>query len=284
MSPQAVNQVASLFGIPQLKNAPSELVERIRSYSPGNTPFWRAVAALTVASSLPDLPIFAEQRVKLRHILHWRRGERIATVGPKGQEDVLRLIFDVDGIREIERFCQKPQCKERHKDNPRFAYVLLGTKPDELALDKKHGEFSRRLAYCRNGLLRLAFDADDVYYDNNYEIQVPFLPRIWNTLTAPDLIDCNDLYHKEMYKVFSTGYYISLNSVPGLTFVYRGYRLVAIHPHRGDDVEMNVPKVLSSSSSRTQEACFFLPVTKEDAILGIGVGTAQDAFFVVVRF
>ncbi|ESA42921.1 uncharacterized protein NCU06320 [Neurospora crassa OR74A] len=283
MSPQAVNQVASIISIPQLKNFPSELVERIRSYSPGDTPFWRAVAALTVASSLPDLPVFAEQRVKIRHILHWKRGGQIVTVGPRGQDDVLRLTFDVDGIREIERFCQRLQCEERQKHNRRFAYVLLGTKRDELALDKKHGEFSRRFAYCRNGLLRLAFDADDIYFDNKHEVLLPFLPRIWNTPTPPDLTNCNYLYHEECFKVFSTGYYISLDSISGLTFVYRGKELVAIHPRRGDDVEMNCPKVPSSSSPKIQEACFFLPVSKEDTILGIGVGIYQNAFVVVVK-
>lgn len=283
MSPQAVNQVSSIISIPQLKKFPSELIERIRAYSPGNTPFWRAVAALTVATSLPDLPIFAEQRVKIRHILHWKRGEQIATVGPRGQDDVLRLTFDVNGIREIERLSRQPQCEERQKHNRRFAYILLGTKRDELALDKKHGDFSRGFAYCRNGLLRLVFDADDIYHDYKHDVQLPFLPRLWNTPTPSDLTNCNYLYHEESYKVFSTGYYVNLDSISGLTFVYRGKELVAIHPHRGDDVEMNCPKVPSSGSSRIQEACFFLPVSKEDAILGTGVGIYRNGFVVVVR-
>ncbi|EGZ73344.1 hypothetical protein NEUTE2DRAFT_127701 [Neurospora tetrasperma FGSC 2509] len=261
MSPQAVNQVASIVSIPQLKNFPSELVERIRLYSPGNTPFWRAVAALTVASSLPNIPIFAEQRVKIRHILHWKRGEQIATVGPRGQDDR----------------------SNGFASNRRFAYVLLGTKRDELALDKRYGECSRRLAYCRNGLLRLAFDADDIYHDNEHGVRIPFLPRIWNTPTPPDLTNCIYLYHGDIFKDFATGYYISLDSISGLTFVYRGKELVAIHPHRGDDVEMNCPKVLSSGSSKIQEACFFLPVSKEDAILRIGVGIYKNAFVVVVK-
>ncbi|KAK3339486.1 hypothetical protein B0H65DRAFT_580926 [Neurospora tetraspora] len=274
ISLQAVNQVASIINIPQLINFSSELVERIRSYLPGNALFWRAVAALTVASSLPDLPISAEQRVEIRHILHWERGEEIATIGPRGQHDVLRLTFDVDGIREIERFCQQPQCEDWQMNNRRFAYALLDTKRDE---------FSRRFVYCRNGLLRLLLDADDKYYDHDHDMDIPFLPRVWDTPTPPDLTMSNNLFHHELFEVFSTGHYVSLDSISGLIFVYRGKELVAIHPHRGDDVEMDCPKTSASGSSRVQEACFFLPVTKEDTILGIGVGDYQNAFVVVVK-
>ncbi|KAK3400366.1 hypothetical protein B0T20DRAFT_408489 [Sordaria brevicollis] len=281
ISPEAVKQVASVIGVPQLSDLPAELVERIRSYSQKNTLFWRAVAALTVASSLANLPIFPEQEVQIRHILHWKRGEEIVEVGPSGPDDVLRLTFDVDGIREIERLGQRPQVEEPQKDNPRFAYVLLGTKRTKYALDRRMGEFSRRWAYCKNGLLRLGFDADDPYMTNKYGVKLPFLPRIWNTPTPPDLTNCDYLFHEESIKVMSTGYYISLNSITGLTFVYRGTDLVAIHPHRGDYIEMNCPKVMGPYNK--QEACFFLPVSKEDTILGIGVGIYGNAFVVVVK-
>lgn len=75
-------------------------------------------------------------------------------IGPEGQDDVLRLTFDVDGIREVERFCgQPPPREEWQKHNPRFAYVLLGTRPRHLALDKRYGQFSSRwptaeMAFC----------------------------------------------------------------------------------------------------------------------------------------
>lgn len=276
ISPQAVNRIASVIGLPRLVNFPSELVERIRSCSVGNAPFWRAIAALIVASSLPDLATFPKQEVELCHILHWKRGQEIETVGPVGQHDVLRLTFDVDGIREIERFCQQPQAEDWQKNNRRFAYALLDTSEGDY-------RFPRRLVYCKNGLLRLTFDASNVHPDYQPRVPIPCVPRIWDTPTPPDFTLSDDLFNFEDVDV-ATGHFVSLDTISGLTFVYRGKDLVAIYPYHGDEVDMTYPRTSPSGSSKIPEACFFLPVTKEDTILGIGVGSYQNAFVVMVCF
>lgn len=277
ISPQAVNRIAPIIGVPQLVNFPSELVERIRSYSPGNAPFWKAIAALTVASSLPDFATFPKQEVELQRILHWKRGGEIETVGPVGRHDVIRLTFDVDGIREIERFCKQPECEGWQKNNRRFAYAAL------LPTSNGDRRLSRRLAYCKNGLLRLTFDRTNIHRDSQPYSNPPGLPRIWDTPTPPDLGIFPNLYDHEDIDI-STGHFINLDTITGLTFVYRGKDLAAIYPHHGDYVDMTYPKTSPSGSSKIPEACFFLPVTKEDTVLGIGVGSYQNAFVVVVCF
>lgn len=270
---EAVKKVASIYNIRQLTTFPTELVERIRSYSSGEPIFWRAVTALTMALSLSIFPAIDEQRVELTKLCHWERGGTIQTSGSEGRTtDVLRITFDIDGVRKIERFPRWPTCEKQPRTDGRFSWVLLEIDGNEIR-DKT--------AYCQDGLLRFSFD------DNGRAYVHEDLPLIWDTPTPPNLDSIEYVADKFLFPIaggydgsFAAGHLINLDSISGLTFVYEGKMLMAIHSHCGD--EINNFGIPVGSRNGQQQACFFLPVTENDKIMAIGIGNFPRAFVVVV--
>lgn len=273
---EAVRKVASIYNIRQLTNFPTELVERIRSYSPGEPVFWRAVTALTVALSLSNFPVIDEQRVELTKVSHWERGGTIQTSGPEGRTtDVLRITFDIDGVRKIERLPRWPNCEKQLKTDERFAWVIL---------EIDGVEIRDKMAYCQGGLLRFSWG------DTSRALAHSIPPMIWDTPTPPDLHNIEYNADKFYFPFFGGGYggsfeaghLINLDSISGLTFVYEGKELTAIHSHCGDAINnFGIPV---GSRYGQHQACFFLPVTKEDKIMAIGIGCYPRALVIVVSF
>lgn len=170
---EAVKRIASICEIRQLENLPMEMVERIRSHSLGTPLFWRAVTALTVASSLSNLPVIDEQRVGLNKVSRWERGGTIQILGPNSRpSDVLRITFGVDGVRRIERLPQWPTCEKQQQTNERFIWILFEVGSPGIR---------DRTAYCQYGLLRFCFDNPSSGRAPRHDV----LPTIWDTPNLP---------------------------------------------------------------------------------------------------
>lgn len=271
---EAVRKVASIYKMRRLATFPTELFERIRSYSSGEPIFWRAVTAMTVALSLSNFPAIDEQRVGLTKVSHWERGGTIKSSGPEGRStDVLRITLDIDGVRKIERLPQWPKCEKQLSTDWRYSWVIFAISGDEIR-DKT--------AYCQDGLLRFSFDdTARAPYVHDY------LPLVWDTPTPPDLYSIHYVADKFLFRMvganngtFTAGHIINLDSISGLTFVYEGKKLMAIYSHRGDDINnFGIP---AHSDNGLQQACFFVPVTEQDKIIAIGTGDFPRAHVVVV--
>ncbi|KAK3400350.1 hypothetical protein B0T20DRAFT_496797 [Sordaria brevicollis] len=280
LSTEAITKVASIYVLDQLANLPMELMALIRSYSPGTLLFWRAVTALTLASSLSNLPAIHEQRVGLGNIrdtpLYWKIGGSIRIPKAKVRpNDILRITLSPVGVRKIERLPRWPTCKKesprQQKANKRFAWILCRVGCPATR---------NQTAYCQDGLLRFCFD--------NPGAPLKVVLPIWDTPMPPNLVKARDRginFHwviDKRYEIesFMKGHLINLDAISGLTFVYEGKKLVAVHSHRGDETnDFGVPV---GSRNGLQQACFYLPVNGEDKIMAIGTQNT-DAFVIIVE-
>ncbi|KAK3400349.1 hypothetical protein B0T20DRAFT_349963 [Sordaria brevicollis] len=261
MCPEAMERVASIYNMHQLANLPAELVEQIQAYSPGYTTFWGSVAAMTVASCLSNITPLDEQHTVFDRILYWERGGRIQNSGPAGPEDVLRLEYDMDGVRRIERLPRRPDFKRLENLNGKLGWAIV-------ELDD---EDDRGIApFCKDGYLR---------FNTNGHSRTH---RIWSTPTPPVSYEscwvstCQELPPSAHQK----GYLADLASVSGLTFNYNDDDLCGIHLHRGKDIQA---LFWNPWCTPDKAACFFLPVDGKDKIMAIGVRAYWNALVIIVK-
>lgn len=289
--PEAVQRIASLHNMPQMANIPVELVERILSHSPEYTTFWGAVAALTMASYVvSNITVLDEQRVALNRVLSWERGGKIHVQDPAPTEepphtDFLRITYDADGVRKVERLSQWPNCEKRgqlNTSNKRLAWVIVNIHNDAF----NHKDVT---VTCKDGFLR--FDSERVWSPGH------LYHRTWDTPTPPESSSTwpFELKMWEHYDLpaFQTGHLVNLDSISGITFAYAADSLVAIYPHPKTSSEIKkknpyqptIPLTRPWSERKDHPySYFFLPVTEEDKIMAFGVRDYRNADVIVVSF
>lgn len=260
---EAMERIAAICNMRQLANLPAELVEQIQSYCPGYTTFWGTVAALTVASCLSKITPLDGQQVELGSILYWERGGKIQDSGPGGPEDVLRIVYDMDGVRKIERLPRWPDFERQEIFNGKLGWAIVrmyGREVEDIA------------AFCKDGYLR--FNTDGIPSGR--------IHRIWNTPTPP--ASCQNCTVSLCQFIspypYQTGHLIDLASISGITFGYSGDYLEGIHLHRGKKIKA----LIRHSQYDRDQACFFLPVDGKDKIMAIGARVYLNALIIVVSF
>ncbi|KAL7947835.1 hypothetical protein V8C42DRAFT_363409 [Trichoderma barbatum] len=163
----ALHGVAGLFGLPQLRELPDELLEMIRRYS-ANSPFWQSISALRMAKYVSDTidETHKSKVVALRYVDSWERGGKLRkseTLPPS-----IRLTMDSDGINKIERLISYPQYS---RDNYTHAAYIVGA-GNSMAISEMEVEL----------------------IDNHLRLKLPpdgTIPHIWNTPNPPSLLSCN---------------------------------------------------------------------------------------------
>lgn len=298
MCTEAVERVASAYNLAQLATLPVELVEQIQSHSPGYTTFWGTVAALTMAEYvITNVTVLKEQHVALHKILSWQRGGEIDVLEDDGLEaleshtDFLRITYDADGVRQIERLPQWPtRGKERpvHTNNKKLAWAIVDIHHQE----SRHKEVT---AICKNGFLRF-----DPGYISKWQPGQHLHHQVWNTPTPPEWVSTFPYQLKTWMdrdlSAFQTGHLVNLDSVSGLTFAYDSGKLAAIYQHPKSESDREIKKrrkifqethaipLLRPWSEREDksDSCFFLPVSEEDKIMAFGVGEYRNADVIVV--
>ncbi|KAH6874069.1 hypothetical protein B0T10DRAFT_415763 [Thelonectria olida] len=197
-----VYEKAEVYGIPELRALPAELIRLIRDYSEAAT-FWRYICATSLGRELARSSADSNSlSTPLSSISGWARGGEPVISQPE-DSSLVRLAFDSRGIKQIERISSRPTYQHRRSDN--LAYAIH----EESQLRNATANFKYRI-------LRLELPKSLSGF------------QIWDMPSPPSLEDCGFCGHIAQSTRFRTA---DLHGATGLTFFFSHGKVYAIHAH-----------------------------------------------------
>ena len=105
VDPTSLEVVAMRLGFPRLSTLPSELVERVRQFSP-QALLWRYISVSELAARVSSAPE-TQSVVPLSSVGAWKRGEDFISC-PSSPSSFIRIVMDLDGIAKVQRLPAHP--------------------------------------------------------------------------------------------------------------------------------------------------------------------------------
>ncbi|PNP49473.1 hypothetical protein THARTR1_09795 [Trichoderma harzianum] len=247
-----LNIAADMFGLPQLRELPVELLDMIWGYSAPSL-FWRSIEALRVAAYVSDMTDESQQPqvVPLWHVVSWERGGKLHERNSRTLPPVIRLTIDSDGISKIERLASHPRYS---RGNHTHTAYIVGCHKDEQLSTGINVEIA-------DGHLRLKLPR-----------RLPPKLRalhIWNTPAPPPLSPCHLSPHNP-YATWARLFAVDPDTIRGITFFYDHEYLCAIHIHypQGPSAQSTYDQI--KDDARRKMIWLYLPIPRGDRLTVIG--------------
>jgi hypothetical protein len=136
---------AESCGLKRLDTLPQVVIGIILEFIPRDDCFWRCVAAMHMAKSLPMVAEQPLQIVPLSWLVSWERGSRPRVASGEGVGELppfIRFTIDRDGMSKFERMAERPQLNRRRFDDKAFLFERDDAFGASLALFRVGGELS----------------------------------------------------------------------------------------------------------------------------------------------
>ncbi|KAF5643794.1 hypothetical protein F25303_6191 [Fusarium sp. NRRL 25303] len=240
--------IAESLGIPQLAQLPPSLVQDIRSMSP-DSQVWAYLAIKDRAEGISSAAGQDDLSCMLDKVESWTRGEGAPVMSDSYAGDwSFRVTIDRRGIRNIERIVGISSYAGWRSESLAFALI-----PPDQAM--------RSCVDFRLGVARL-----DLWGGRSVLWDTPSPPSgskvSWFTASGPSQL-CNVRLRT-----------LDLRSTRGLTFVYIGSSLRAIHSHTSRFPTALTTYARLPEHDRQRVVWAYVPNSPSDRVIGLGIRTS----------
>ncbi|KAH6845604.1 hypothetical protein B0I37DRAFT_434852 [Chaetomium sp. MPI-CAGE-AT-0009] len=216
MSRHVLERVAIAMRFPQLLLLPGELLEMIRVNDPCSW-LWRAVATLTLAHDLPNMPDATTQNtLLLGKIACWDREAGLTLVNPGGNltyGNLMRITFDAHGIKKLERVHEfGPSPRGPARDDAAYILAPVSALHDLRLSDK-------------DGRLRIEWPLPSPSSPLSWHLQMWNTPSPASGNTPYVALARNDREVPVITRTFE------LATITGITLLYRRKAFFVVHVH-----------------------------------------------------